>query len=214
MAQCRIGHFAEAQVLQGLGVDYIDESEVLTPADEAYHVDKGAFTVPFVCGATSVGEALRRISEGAALIRSKGEAGTGNIVEAVRHLRSILGDIEKLRIARPEERYGWAKELRAPIDLVDEVAERGELPVPLFCAGGIATPSDSSLVMQLGAQAVFVGSGIFKSDDPAPRAKAIVEATTHYADPSIVAKVSRGLGDAMRGQETGSVETRLSERGW
>jgi pyridoxal 5'-phosphate synthase pdxS subunit len=214
MAKCRIGHFAEAQVLQSLGVDYIDESEVLTPADEAYHVDKWAFTVPFVCGATNLGEALRRISEGACMIRSKGEAGTGNIVEAVRHLRSILGDIDKLKIARPEERYGWAKELRAPVELVDEVAERGELPVPLFCAGGIATPADAALVMQLGAQATFVGSGIFKSDDPAPRAKAIVEATTHYNDAEIVAKVSRGLGEAMRGDEIGTLDTKLAERGW
>src|SRR5438552_6691542 len=162
MVKCRIGHFAEAQVLESLGVDYIDESEVLTPADEAYHVDKWAFTVPFVCGATNLGEALRRISEGACLIRSKGEAGTGNIVEAVRHLRSILGDIRKLAVADPAERYGWAKDLRAPVELVQEVAERGELPVPLFCAGGIATPADAALVMQLGAQAVFVGSGIFK----------------------------------------------------
>jgi pyridoxal 5'-phosphate synthase pdxS subunit len=214
MAKCRIGHFAEAQVLQGLGVDYVDESEVLTPADEAYHVDKWAFTVPFVCGATNLGEALRRISEGAAMIRSKGEAGTGNIVEAVRHLRSILGDVEKLRIARPEERYGWAKELRAPIDLVEEVADRGELPVPLFCAGGIATPADASLVMQLGAQAVFVGSGIFKSTDPEKRARAIVEATTHYEDAEIVAKVSRGLGDAMRGVAIEELDVKLADRGW
>jgi pyridoxal 5'-phosphate synthase pdxS subunit len=162
MAKCRIGHFAEAQVLESLGVDYVDESEVLTPADEAYHVDKWSFTVPFVCGATNLGEALRRLGEGAAMIRSKGEAGTGNIVEAVRHLRSILGDIKKLTVAPPEELFGWAKELRAPVELVQEVAERGELPVPLFCAGGIATPADAALVMQLGAQAVFVGSGIFK----------------------------------------------------
>jgi pyridoxal 5'-phosphate synthase pdxS subunit len=214
MAKCRIGHFDEAQVLQALGVDYVDESEVLTPADEAYHVDKWAFTVPFVCGATNLGEALRRISEGAAMIRSKGEAGTGNIIEAVRHLRSILGDIEKLKIARPEELYGWAKELRAPVDLVQEVARLGELPVPLFCAGGIATPADAALVMQLGAQAVFVGSGIFKSDDPAPRAKAIVEATTHYNDAEIVAKVSRGLGEAMRGDEIDTLDVKLAERGW
>ena len=214
MAKCRIGHFAEAQVLEALGVDYVDESEVLTPADEAYHVDKWTFGVPFVCGATNLGEALRRISEGACLIRSKGEAGTGNIVEAVRHLRSILGDIRKLTQAPVEERYGWAKELRAPIDLVTEVAERGELPVPLFCAGGIATPADASLVMQLGAQAVFVGSGIFKSSDPAGRGKAIVEATTHYADASIVAKVSRGLGDAMPGEEIAGLEVKLAERGW
>jgi pyridoxal 5'-phosphate synthase pdxS subunit len=214
MAKCRIGHFAEAQVLQALGVDYVDESEVLTPADEAYHVDKWAFTVPFVCGATNLGEALRRISEGACMIRSKGEAGTGNIVEAVRHLRSILGDIDKIKAARAEERYGWAKELRAPIELVDEVATRGELPVPLFCAGGIATPADAALVMQLGAQAVFVGSGIFKSDDPATRAKAIVEATTHYTDADIVAKVSRGLGAAMPGEEIGTLDVKLAERGW
>ncbi len=214
MAKCRIGHFAEAQVLEALGVDYVDESEVLTPADEAHHVDKWAFTVPFVCGATNLGEALRRIAEGAALIRSKGEAGTGDIKEAVRHLRSILGDIRRLGVADAPERFATAKELRAPVDLVQEVAERGELPVPLFCAGGIATPADAALVMQLGAQAVFVGSGIFKSADPAPRAKAIVEATTHSADPAIVAKVSRGLGDPMRGEEAGSVAVRLSDRGW
>ncbi len=214
MAKCRIGHFAEAQVLQAMGVDYIDESEVLTPADEAHHVDKWAFTVPFVCGATNLGEALRRISEGACMIRSKGEAGTGNIVEAVRHLRSILGDVRKLTQADAAELFGWAKELRAPIDLVHEVAARGELPVPLFCAGGIATPADASLVMQLGAQAVFVGSGIFKSDDPAPRARAIVEATTHYADAGIVLEVSTGLGDAMRGLEIDQLDTKLAERGW
>jgi pyridoxal 5'-phosphate synthase pdxS subunit len=214
MAKCRIGHFAEAQVLESLGVDYVDESEVLTPADEAHHVDKWGFTVPFVCGATDLGEALRRISEGAALIRSKGEAGTGDIKEAVRHLRSILGDIRRLTVADEAERFAAAKELRAPVDLVEEVAEKGELPVPLFCAGGIATPADAALVMQLGAQAVFVGSGIFKSTDPAPRAKAIVEATTHYADPGIVAKVSRGLGDPMRGEEAEKVDVRLSERGW
>jgi pyridoxal 5'-phosphate synthase pdxS subunit len=214
MAKCRIGHFAEGQVLQALGVDYVDESEVLTPADEAHHVDKWAFTVPFVCGATNLGEALRRISEGACMIRSKGEAGTGNIVEAVRHLRSILGNIERLTVARPEERYDWAKELRAPIDLVDEVAVRGELPVPLFCAGGIATPADAALVMQLGAQAVFVGSGIFKSSDPAKRARAIVEATTHYEDADIVAKVSRGLGEAMRGEEMETLDVKLADRGW
>jgi pyridoxal 5'-phosphate synthase pdxS subunit len=214
MAKCRIGHFAEAQVLQALGVDYIDESEVLTPADEANHVDKWVFTTPFVCGATNLGEALRRISEGAALIRSKGEAGTGNIVEAVRHLRSVVGDIAKLRVSDPAELYAWAKELRAPVELVAEVAEKGELPVPLFCAGGIATPADASLVMQLGAQAVFVGSGIFKSADPGPRAKAIVEATTHYRDPEIIAKVSRGLGEPMRGEEIGRLEVKLAERGW
>jgi pyridoxal 5'-phosphate synthase pdxS subunit len=214
MAKCRIGHFVEAQVLEALGVDYIDESEVLTPADEAHHVDKWAFTAPFVCGATSLGEALRRISEGAALIRSKGEAGTGNIVEAVRHLRSILGDIRKLTVADPAERYEWAKRLQAPIALVEEVAAAGELPVPLFCAGGIATPADAALAMQLGAQAVFVGSGIFKSADPSPRAKAIVEATTHYRDASIIAKVSRGLGDAMPGAEIDKLDVKLAERGW
>jgi pyridoxal 5'-phosphate synthase pdxS subunit len=214
MAKARIGHVAEAQVLESLGVDFIDESEVLTPADHAHHIDKWPFTVPFVCGATSLGEALRRISEGAAMIRSKGEAGTGDVSEAVRHLRSILGEIRRLTVADEAELYEAAKRHSAPIELVREVSKAGELPVPLFCAGGIATPADASLVMQLGAQAVFVGSGIFKSDDPAPRARAIVEATTHYADPAIVAKVSRGLGDAMRGQETGSVETRLSERGW
>jgi len=214
MAKCRIGHFAEAQVLQSLGVDYVDESEVLTPADEAYHVDKWAFTVPFVCGATNLGEALRRIGEGAALIRSKGEAGTGNIIEAVRHLRSILGDIKRLQSASPEELFGAAKQHQAPLELVQEVAERGELPVPLFCAGGIATPADAALVMQLGAQSVFVGSGIFKSSDPAKRARAIVEATTHFTDADIVAKVSRGLGEAMRGEEIGSLDVKLADRGW
>jgi len=214
MAKCRIGHFAEAQVLQALGVDYVDESEVLTPADEAHHVDKWAFTVPFVCGATNLGEALRRIAEGACMIRSKGEAGTGNIVEAVRHLRSILGDVRRLTVADEAELFGWAKELRAPVELVQEVATRGELPVPLFCAGGIATPADAALVMQLGAQSVFVGSGIFKSADPPAMAKAIVEATTHFADPELVAKVSRGLGQAMRGQEIETLDVKLADRGW
>jgi len=214
MAKARIGHFAEAQILQSLGVDYVDESEVLTPADEAHHIDKWAFTVPFVCGATNLGEALRRISEGACMIRSKGEAGTGNIVEAVRHLRSIIGDIRKVTQADEAELFDWAKRLQSPLPLVQEVAETGELPVPMFCAGGIATPADASLVMQLGAQAVFVGSGIFKSDDPAPRARAIVEATTNFADPAMLAKVSRGLGPAMPGLELGSLETRLADRGW
>ena len=215
MAKCRIGHFAEAQVLQSLGVDYVDESEVLSPADEAYHVDKWAFTVPFVCGATNLGEALRRIGEGAALIRSKGEAGTGNIIEAVRHLRSIFSDINTISTAGPEELYRWATELRAPLELVQEVAEKGELPVPLFCAGGIATPADAALVMQLGAQSVFVGSGIFKSSDPPKRARAIVEATTHFTDADIVAKVSRGLGDAMPGENNmDNLEVKLAERGW
>ena len=214
MAKARIGHFAEAQVLEALEVDYIDESEVLTPADEAHHIDKWAFRVPFVCGATSLGEALRRVSEGAAMIRSKGEAGTGNIVEAVRHLRSILGDVRALTQADPAERYGWAKRLAAPIDLVAEVADTGHLPVPLFCAGGIATPADAALVMQLGAEAVFVGSGIFKSEDPARRARAIVEATTHYEDAQIVAKVSRGLGAPMAGLETSALAERMADRGW
>jgi pyridoxal 5'-phosphate synthase pdxS subunit len=214
MAKARIGHFAEAQVLQALEVDYVDESEVLTPADEANHIDKWAFEVPFVCGATNLGEALRRISEGAALIRSKGEAGTGNIVEAVRHLRSITGDIRALTQADPAERYAWAKKLASPIDLVNEVAESGHLPVPLFCAGGIATPADASLVMQLGAQAVFVGSGIFKSEDPARRARAIVEATTHHRDAEIVAKVSHGLGDAMPGLESSQLDQKMADRGW
>ena len=214
MAKARIGHFAEAQVLEELQVDYIDESEVLTPADEAHHIDKWRFAVPFVCGATNLGEALRRISEGAAMIRSKGEAGTGDVKEAVRHLRSVIGDIRKVTQADSAEIYGWAKALSAPVSLVQELAETGHLPVPLFCAGGIATPADAALVMQLGAEAVFVGSGIFKSGDPARFARAIVEATTHYRDAQLVAKVSRGLGEAMRGQESGSVETRLSERGW
>ena len=214
MAKVRIGHFAEAQILQSIGVDYIDESEVLTPADEAHHVDKWAFEVPFVCGATNLGEALRRIAEGACLIRSKGEAGTGNVIEAVRHLRSILGDIAKVTRADSAELFDWAKRLQAPLPLVQEIAETGELPVPLFCAGGLATPADASLVMQLGAQAVFVGSGIFKSEDPAPRARAIVEATTNYRDPVIVAKVSRGLGTPMVGLEMDDLETRLADRGW
>ena len=214
MAKSRIGHFAEAQVLEALGVDFIDESEVLTPADEAHHIDKWGFTVPFVCGATNLGEALRRISEGAAMIRSKGEAGTGNIVEAVRHLRSILGDIRRITVADSAEQYEWAKRLQAPVGLVQELAQTGRLPVPLFCAGGIATPADASLVMQLGAQAVFVGSGIFKSSDPPRMARAIVEATTHYADADLVAKVSRGLGEAMRGLEIDGLETKLADRGW
>jgi pyridoxal 5'-phosphate synthase pdxS subunit len=214
MAKTRIGHFAEAQVLEALGVDYVDESEVLTPADEANHIDKWAFKVPFVCGATNLGEALRRISEGAALIRSKGEAGTGNIVEAVRHLRSILGDIRRLTQVDSTERYALVKELAASVDLVREVAETGRLPVPLFCAGGIATPADAALVMQLGAEAVFVGSGIFKSEDPPRRARAIVEATTHHDDPQIVAKVSRGLGTPMAGLEMGTLTEHMAERGW
>ncbi|MXZ79586.1 MAG: pyridoxal 5'-phosphate synthase lyase subunit PdxS [Acidimicrobiia bacterium] len=214
MAKARIGHFVEAQILEALDVDYIDESEVLTPADEAHHIDKWAFTVPFVCGATNLGEALRRISEGACMIRSKGEAGTGNIVEAVRHLRSIIGDIRKITQADSAELFDWAKQLRAPLPLVREVAEAGWLPVPMFCAGGISTPADAGLVMQLGAEAVFVGSGIFKSADPAPRAKAIVEAATNFRDPHILAKVSRGLGEPMPGLEIDGLETRLADRGW
>jgi pyridoxal 5'-phosphate synthase pdxS subunit len=216
MAKCRIGHFVEAQILQALGVDYIDESEVLTPADEAFHVNKWDFVVPFVCGATNLGEALRRIGEGAAMIRSKGEAGTGNIVEAVRHLRAIGGDIKRLHATAPEELMTAAKELRAPYELVREVHDAGRLPVVLFCAGGIATPADAALVMQLGAEGVFVGSGIFKSDDPAARAKAIVEATTYFNDPDVLAKVTRGLGEPMRGLDVRSMpeSERLSERGW
>ena len=216
MAKVRIGHFVEAQILQALGVDYIDESEVLTPADEAFHVNKWDFVVPFVCGATNLGEALRRIGEGAAMIRSKGEAGTGNIVEAVRHIRAITGDIKRLHAMPPEELMTAAKELRAPYELVREVHDAGRLPVVLFCAGGIATPADAALVMQLGAEGVFVGSGIFKSDDPAARAKAIVEATTYYNDPDVLAKVTRGLGEPMRGLDVRSMpeSERLAERGW
>lgn len=214
MAKARIGHFAEAQILQSLDVDYIDESEVLTPADEAHHIDKWAFTVPFVCGATNLGEALRRVSEGACMIRSKGEAGTGNVVEAVRHLRSIMGDIRKIGQADSAELFDWAKQLQAPLPLIQEIAETGELPVPMFCAGGIATPADASLVMQLGAQAVFVGSGIFKSDDPSKMANAIVEAATHFEDADVLVKVSTGLGEAMKGLEIATLETKLAERGW
>ena len=215
MAKARIGHFVEAQILEALGVDYIDESEVLTPADETHHIDKFAFTVPFVCGATNLGEALRRIAEGACMIRSKGEAGTGNIVEAVRHLRNILGDIKKIGAANDRaELFQWAKQLQAPLPLIQEIAETGQLPVPLFCAGGIATPADAALAMQLGAEAVFVGSGIFKSDDPAPRAKAIVEATTHFRDAHILAKVSRGLGAPMTGIGMDAINKRFAERGW
>jgi pyridoxal 5'-phosphate synthase pdxS subunit len=201
MAKARIGHFAEAQVLESLEVDYIDESEVLTPADEANHIDKLAFEIPFVCGATNLGEALRRIAEGAAMIRSKGEAGTGNIVEAVRHLRGIVGGIRRLQSLPPEELPSAAKELQAPLEVVREVAEAGWLPVPLFCAGGIATPADAALVMQLGAEGNFVGSGIFKSSDPERRARAIVEATTHANDPDRVAAASMELGEPMRGDD-------------
>ena len=216
MAKARIGHFVEAQVLQALEVDYIDESEVLTPADQAHHVDKWAFTVPFVCGCTNLGEALRRIAEGAAMIRTKGEAGTGDIVNAVTHMRSVFGHIRRLGAMREEELYAEAKEVRAPYELVKWVAEHGQLPVVTFTAGGIATPADAAMCMQLGADGVFVGSGIFKSDDPSPRAKAIVEATTHFEDPEILARVSRGLGGAMSGLAAGSLrpEELLETRGW
>jgi pyridoxal 5'-phosphate synthase pdxS subunit len=216
MAKARIGHFAEAQVLQSLEVDYVDESEVLTPADEANHIDKHEFEVPFVCGATNLGEALRRIAEGAAMIRSKGEAGTGNIVEAVRHMREITGGMRRLSSLGAEELPTAAKELAAPLEVVRDVAERGWLPVPLFCAGGIATPADAALMMQLGAEGNFVGSGIFKSEDPATRARAIVEATTHFADPVRVARASEGLGTAMTSLETRKLEEGqlLANRGW
>jgi len=216
MAKCRIGHFVEAQILEGLEVDYIDESEVLTPADLAHHVDKWAFTVPFVCGCTNLGEALRRIAEGAAMIRTKGEAGTGDIVNAVTHMRSVFGHIRKLGAMREEELYSEAKELRAPLELVKWVAEHGKLPVVTFTAGGIATPADAALCMQLGADGVFVGSGIYKSEDPSPRAKAIVEATTHFEDREILARVSAGLGDAMSGLSASALapEELLETRGW
>ena len=216
MAKARIGHFVEAQVLEALEVDYIDESEVLTPADEAHHIDKAAFSVPFVCGATNLGEALRRIGEGAAMIRSKGEAGTGNVVEAVRHMRSIVGGIKKLTVLDYEELMAEAKNLRAPYELVRWVAENGRLPVVLFTAGGIATPSDAALMMQLGADGVFVGSGIFKSGDPATRARAIVRATTHFKDAKVIAEVSRGLGEAMVGREMSDLSEgeKLATRGW
>src|SRR6476646_985514 len=216
MAKCRIGHFGEAQVLQAMGVDYIDESEVLSPADEAYHVDKWSFTAPFVCGATNLGEALRRIGEGAALIRSKGEAGTGDIVEAVRHMREITGEIRRLGALAEPELATAAKELAAPLELVREVAHAEQLPVVLFCAGGIATPADAALMMALGAEGVFVGSGIFKSDDPPARARAIVEATTHWQDPERVAQASRGLGRAMTSLESSKLEGEelLAQRGW
>ncbi|MGQ2911443.1 pyridoxal 5'-phosphate synthase lyase subunit PdxS [Aeromicrobium sp.] len=216
MAKARIGHFAEAQVLQSLGVDYIDESEVLTPSDYANHIDKWAFNVPFVCGATNLGEALRRLTEGAAFIRSKGEAGTGDVSNAVTHIRKITGEIRRLQSLRDDELYVAAKELQAPFELVKEVAELGKLPVTLFTAGGIATPADAVLVMQLGSEGVFVGSGIFKSGNPAQRAEAIVKATTFYDDPDVVAKVSRGLGEAMVGINVDDIPEphRLAERGW
>ncbi len=216
MAKARIGHFVEAQVLEALGVDYIDESEVLTPADEDNHIDKHQFKVPFVCGARDLGEALRRISEGAAMMRTKGEAGTGDIVEAVRHIRAVNAGIRRLASMRDDELFAAAKELAAPYELVREVAAAGRLPVVNFVAGGIATPSDAALAMQLGAEGVFVGSGIFKSEDPATTANAIVQATTHFDDPRIIAEVSRGLGEPMRGIHAASVppEERLAVRGW
>ena len=216
MAKARIGHFAEAQVLEALEVDYVDESEVLTPADEAHHIDKWAFKVPFVCGATHLGEALRRIGEGAAMIRSKGEAGTGDIVEAVRHMRRITGEIRRLGVLDESELATAAKELQSPADLVRSVARAGSLPVVLFCAGGIATPADAALMMQLGAEGLFVGSGIFKSADPEVRARAIVEATTHFADPERVARASEGLGAAMDSLETSKLQgdQLLAQRGW
>jgi pyridoxal 5'-phosphate synthase pdxS subunit len=216
MAKCRIGHFAEAQILEALGVDYIDESEVLTPADEAHHIDKFAFQVPFVCGCRNLGEALRRVGEGAAMLRTKGEAGSGDIVEAVRHMREVQGGIRRLTRLRPEELMAEAKTLGAPFELVRLVAEQGRLPVPNFAAGGVATPADASLMMQLGAEAIFVGSGIFKSTDPAERARAIVRATTHYREPGVLAEVSRGLGEPMKGIDTSKLDEseRLQVRGW
>jgi pyridoxal 5'-phosphate synthase pdxS subunit len=216
MAKARIGHFVEAQILQSLGVDYIDESEVLTPADEEHHIDKWQFTVPFVCGARDLGEALRRIAEGAAMIRTKGEAGTGDVVEAVRHMRKIRGQIRAMSALREDELQRAAKDLQAPLELIRQVAATGALPVVNFSAGGIATPADAALMMQLGADGNFVGSGIFKSDDPAPRARAIVEATTYFNDPDILAKVSRGLGEPMRGLSVAQMaeDELLQTRGW
>ena len=216
MAKCRIGHFVEAQVLQSLGVDYIDESEVLTPADESHHINKHAFTAPFVCGARDLGEALRRIGEGAAMIRTKGEAGTGNIVEATRHIRAVMGEIRKLHGMSPDELMAEAKALEAPYELVCEVARTGKLPVVNFAAGGIATPADAALMMQLGTEGVFVGSGIFKSEDPEARAAAVVRAVTFYNDPDVILEVSRGLGEPMRGIELSTLrpEELLSPRGW
>ena len=216
MAKCRIGHFVEAQILESIGVDYIDESEVLTPADERHHIDKHPFTIPFVCGCRDLGEALRRIGEGAAMIRTKGEAGTGDIIEAVRHARAVLGDIKKLHNTPDEELMTYAKNIGAPYEWVKQTKKQGCLPVVNFAAGGIATPADAALMMQIGVDGVFVGSGIFKSSDPARRAKAIVEATTHYKDPKILGEVSQGLGDPMLGISVGSLpeEERLAERGW
>jgi pyridoxal 5'-phosphate synthase pdxS subunit len=216
MAKCRIGHFAEAQILQAIGVDFIDESEVLTPADEEYHIYKHPFKIPFVCGCREIGEALRRISEGAAMLRTKGEAGTGNIVEAVRHMRAVQGEIKRITLLGEEEVVGYAKVIGAPVEIVKYVKENKKLPVPNFAAGGIATPADASLMMQLGAESVFVGSGIFKSEDPPARAKSIVRATTHYLDFDIVAQESEGLKEAMRGLEISEIpeEQLLQTRGW
>lgn len=216
MAKARIGHFVEAQILEALGVDYIDESEVLTPADDAYHIDKHAFKVPFVCGAKNLGEALRRIGEGAAMIRTKGEPGTGNVVEAVRHMRTVMSEIRRLQNLPKEELMTAAKDMAAPYDLVCEVAKTGKLPVVNFAAGGIATPADAALMMQLGCDGIFVGSGIFKSKDPAARAKAIVAATTYYNDPKILAEISKDLGEAMPGIEISTLQpnARMQERGW
>jgi len=216
MAKVRIGHFVEAQILEELGVDFIDESEVLTPADEENHIDKHGFSIPFVCGARNLGEALRRIAEGAAMIRTKGEAGTGNVVEAVRHMRLIQKEIRELQTRRPEELYAEAKRLGAPYEIVKWVAEHGRLPVPNFAAGGIATPADAALMMQLGAEAVFVGSGIFKSSDPERMARAIVDAVAYYDDPAVLAEVSRGLGEAMRGVDVSKLDEKelLQVRGW
>ena len=216
MAKCRIGHFVEAQILEALGVDYIDESEVLTPADEEHHIEKHGFKVPFVCGCRNLGEALRRIGEGAAMIRTKGEAGTGNVVEAVRHARSVMGNIRRLQHMAPEEMMAAAKEMGAPYQLVVETAQLGRLPVVNFAAGGLATPADAALMMQLGVDGVFVGSGIFKAEDPPPRAKAIVEAVTHYNDPGILGEISKGLGEAMPGLEMSAIPESelLAQRGW
>jgi pyridoxal 5'-phosphate synthase pdxS subunit len=216
MAKCRIGHFVEAQILEAIGVDYIDESEVLTPADEEHHIDKSAFKVPFVCGCRNLGEALRRIGEGAAMIRTKGEAGTGDVVEAVRHARAVMGEIRRLATMRPDELMAYSKEIGAPFELVKETADKGRLPVVNFAAGGVATPADAALMMQLGVDGVFVGSGIFKSGNPARRGKAIVEAVTHYNDPKILAEVSKGLGEAMVGIGVSDLpqSARLAGRGW
>jgi pyridoxal 5'-phosphate synthase pdxS subunit len=216
MAKARIGHFVEAQVLEALGIDYVDESEVLTPADEAHHIDKHQFTIPFVCGCRNLGEALRRIAEGAAMIRTKGEAGTGDVVEAVRHMRQVMDDIRRIQNSPDDELYTIAKELQAPVELVRDVKQQGRMPVVMFTAGGIATPADAALMMQLGADGVFVGSGIFKSDDPERRARAIVKATTHFRDAGIIAEVSRGLGEPMRGIAARSLPEKelLAGRGW